>query len=111
MDRRMSARAEFCVVMTTVGAEKDADTIAEALVAQQLAACVQIIPMSSRYIWDGEVRKEAECLMIIKAKCVDYADLAVAIAGLHPYEVPEILKLDVKDGNPAYLDWMRATTR
>jgi periplasmic divalent cation tolerance protein len=97
--------------MTTIGSEKEADAIAEALVAQQLAACVQIVPMSSRYIWDGEVRKDQECLMLIKAKCADYADLATTIAGLHPYEIPEILKLDVADGNAAYLDWMRATTR
>ena len=107
----MSARAEFCLVITTVGAEKDAAAIAEALVAQQLAACVQILPMSSRYIWDGEVRKDAECLMLVKAKSADYADLATVIAGMHPYEIPEILKFDVADGNAAYLEWMRATTR
>jgi periplasmic divalent cation tolerance protein len=107
----MSGRAEFCVVMTTIGSAPEADAMAEALVARQLAACVQIIPMSSRYVWDGQVRKDAECLLMIKAKSADYADLASAVMGMHPYDVPEILRLDVADGNPAYFDWMRAITR
>ena len=103
--------SEFCLVTTTTDTPGLARTIARALLEQKLAACVQIMPITSHYVWDGQMREDAEQLLLIKAKSADYADVAGAIRNLHSYDVPEILKLDVADGSPDYLGWIRQTTR
>lgn len=102
---------EFCLVTTTTDTPELARTIARGVLEQKLAACVQIMPMTSHYVWDGALREDAEQLLLIKAKAADYDDLATAIRKLHTYDVPEILKLDVADGGADYLGWIRAVTR
>ena len=103
---------KFCVVQTTVDSEAGAERIARALLAAKLAACVQIFPIRSFYVWDGETRAEPEFLVQSKARAADYDALAAAIRAAHPYEVPEILALDVSAADPAYLVWAaRATAR
>ena len=103
--------SEFCLVSTTTGAPDLARQIARALLEQKLAACVQIMPITSHYVWEGEVREDAEQLLLIKAKSADYADVAAALRKLNSYDVPEILKIDVADGSADYLAWIRQTTR
>ncbi|WP_159728676.1 divalent-cation tolerance protein CutA [Methylosinus sp. Ce-a6] len=103
---------KFCVVQTTIDSEAGAERIARALLAARLAACVQVYPIRSFYVWNGETRAEAEFLVQSKARAEDYDALAAALRAAHPYEVPEILRLDIAAGDPAYLDWAaRATTR
>lgn len=103
---------KFCVVQTTIDSEAGAERIARALLAARLAACVQIYPIRSFYVWNGETRADPEFLVQSKARAEDYDALAAAIRAVHPYEVPEILRLDISTGDPAYLDWAaRATAR
>jgi periplasmic divalent cation tolerance protein len=102
----------FCVVVTTIDSETKAKEIAQAALAAKLAACVQILPIRSLYEWNGELRDEPELLIQMKARAEDYGALAASIRALHPYEVPEILRFDIAEGEPAYLDWVaRATAR
>ncbi|TRL35275.1 divalent-cation tolerance protein CutA [Methylosinus sporium] len=109
----MSAKEpKFCVVQTTIDDEAGAERIARALLAAKLAACVQIFPIRSFYQWNGETRADPEFLVQAKARTEDFQALAAAIRAAHSYEVPEILRLDVSAGDPAYLDWAaRATAR
>ncbi|WP_036294081.1 divalent-cation tolerance protein CutA [Methylosinus sp. PW1] len=109
----MSAKEpKFCVVQTTIDSEAGAERLARALLAAKLAACVQIFPILSFYVWEGETRADAEFLVQSKARAQDYDALADAIRAAHPYEVPEIIRLDIAAGDPAYLDWAaRATAR
>ncbi len=103
---------KFCVVQTTIDSEAGAERLARALLAAKLAACVQILPIRSFYVWEGETRADAEFLVQSKARAQDYDALAAAIRAAHPYEVPEIIRLDIASGDPAYLDWAaRATMR
>lgn len=104
------ARATFCVVVTTLDSEARATDIARAALAAKLAACAQILPIRSLYEWNGELRDEPELLVQMKARVEDYDALAAAIRARHPYEVPEILRFDIADGDPAYLDWVAQTT-
>ena len=89
----------------------DADTlesVGRALVEEGLAACVNVFPgIRSVYRWDGETRVEPEALAMIKTTegCVQAARLK--IADLHPYDVPEFLAVEVAEGSPAYLRWVR----
>src|SRR5947209_14222979 len=102
---------EFCVVLTTTDSEAHAERIVDAVLQAKLAACLQLIPIKSRYVWEGKIARDDEVLMLIKAKSADYDDLAAAIRAVHTYEVPEIVRLDIAAGENSYLDWITGVTR
>jgi periplasmic divalent cation tolerance protein len=98
------------VVYVTAPNKKEADRMAEALVAERLAACVSIIPeVWSRYWWQGHLESSRELLLVIKTLPGRYKALERRIRELHSYEVPEILALPIVEGNPAYLKWLKAS--
>lgn len=95
------------IVLTTAGSQQEAQKIAEALVEQRLAACVNIISgMHSVYRWQGKVEQADEWLLIIKTTESASAQLKDTITRLHSYKVPECIVLSIEDGTPAYLDWI-----
>lgn len=99
------------MVMTAVGSEAAAEVLAQQLVEAQLAACVQVMPVKSFYVWQGESRKDAEYLLLIKTRAALYAQVEAFIIAHHPYEIPEILQLPVTAGANAYLQWLGASTQ
>ncbi|PWB84216.1 MAG: divalent-cation tolerance protein CutA [Methylocystaceae bacterium] len=101
---------DFCIVVTTTDTDESARRIAHAALDARLAACVQLFPIRSLYSWRGELRDEAEIFVQMKARVEDYDLLAEAIRAVHGYEVPEILRIDVADGDKAYLDWVALAT-
>ena len=97
------------VVLSTFPDADTAARVARTLVEEQLAACVNLLPMvRSIYRWEGKVCDEAETLALIKTTAERYAALAAKIAELHPYQVPEVIALPLADGNPPYLAWLAA---
>ncbi len=102
---------DFCVVMTTASSDETVQRVIDAALGQRLAACVQALPMKSHYVWKGEIRREAETLLFFKAKTADYAALEETIRAVHDYETPEIIRLDISAGLPAYLAWIVDSTR
>lgn len=103
--------APFSVVITTTNTKASADAIIAAALEQKLAACVQVFPVVSHYVWKDALQKDDEILLQMKIKTEDYNDLAATIRAAHPYETPEIVRLDIADGDPAYLQWIAAVTR
>ena len=100
----------FCMVLTTAqGATTQ--KIIEALLSQELAACIQTMPVRSHYVWQGQLQNEAEDILLIKAKAEDWADVERAIRAVHDYETPEILRFDIDAGAQSYLDWITSVTR
>ncbi len=98
------------VVLCTFPDIEQARQIGAALVERQVAACVNLLPrVESIYRWEGKVEQAAEVLGIIKT--TRYAELEAAIRELHPYQVPEILALEVAGGLPAYLEWLSQSCR
>jgi periplasmic divalent cation tolerance protein len=96
------------IFISTAPAEV-APAIARALVDERLAACVNVLPgASSVYVWNGETCEEAESVLLIKTTAARAADLAARVKALHPYEVPELVALEIVDGegNPEYLRWI-----
>ncbi|GBD25121.1 Divalent-cation tolerance protein CutA [bacterium HR30] len=99
------------VVLVTTSTPKQAEEIAEHLVRQQLAACVNIIgPIRSVYVWEGNLQKEEEYLLFIKAAAQNFADLESAVREKHSYAVPEVIALEVVEGSQPYLEWVLSAT-
>ncbi len=103
--------SDFCVVMTTAASDETVQRLIDAALGGKLAACVQALPIRSHYVWKGEIMRESETLLLFKAKAADYPALEEAIRAAHDYETPEIIRLDVAAGLPAYLDWIVNSTR
>ena len=103
--------SEFRVVFCTIDTIERAKQLALELVKNRLAACVNIIPRgTSIYEWKGEIVEDKEFLLIIKTKATLYSKLETKIKELHPYEVPEIVSLDLEEGSKDYLDWIKDNT-
>ena len=102
---------EALVALCTVPNEQVAEELAETLVQNRLAACVNIVgPHKSVYEWDGKLERDTEFLLIIKTSRGRFEALAEKVLQIHPYEVPEIIALPVLAGNAAYLDWVKKQT-
>ncbi len=99
--------SERVIALSTVGSPQDAERIARELVERRLAACVNILPgVVSIYRWRGALQRDAERMLVIKTRGDKLPALREALVALHPYEVPELLALDVADGHPPYLGWI-----
>jgi periplasmic divalent cation tolerance protein len=99
------------VLYVTVPNGEEAQHIAESLVSERLAACVNIIDgIRSVYWWQGEVHRDSELLMIIKSTKERYEALEERIKQLHSYSTPEVIALSIECGSSDYLKWLRAST-
>jgi periplasmic divalent cation tolerance protein len=99
------------VLLTSLPDRAAAKTMAEALIAKRLAACVQMLPIESVYEWKGAVEEAAEILLLCKMKREDYAEVEKLILARHPYETPEIVMLPIEAGSSAYLGWIDTVTK
>jgi periplasmic divalent cation tolerance protein len=94
-------------VTTTVDSEQAAATLAKQIVTARLAACVQIDgPLLSIYRWKGEVCEGREWRCTIKTLATTAPQLILFINGAHPYELPEILVIEVHSSSAAYAQWL-----
>ena len=96
------------LVISTFPNVETARSIGTQLVEENLAACVNIFPgeVESIYRWKGKIETGKEVIAFLKT--TRYAELEQRLAKLHPYEVPEIIAVDIAKGLPAYLEWLRS---
>ena len=95
------------VVFMTTGSADEARHIADHLVAQRLAACVQVLPeIESIYTWKGEVQHEKEVLVLAKTASDKFAALEKAVRAIHSYETPEIMAVRISDVSEPYRMWL-----
>jgi periplasmic divalent cation tolerance protein len=100
------------VVLVTCGSEEESLKIANALVEDHLAACVNLVaPIRSIYRWEGKIWDEKEWLLIIKTQKHRFEELERKVKSLHSYSVPEIISLPITEGSLAYLNWIRENTQ
>ncbi len=103
---------DVILVLVTAPSTDKAAELARTLVEEQLAACGNIIPgLRSIYRWEGQVHDEQEVLLILKTRDVLFEPLRARVVELHPYQVPEVLRLDITDGHGPYLAWVRDNAR
>jgi periplasmic divalent cation tolerance protein len=101
----------FSIALTTVASEAKAREIAKAALEARLAACAQLFSVQSIYVWKDELREDAEIALHLKIRAEDFPAVQALIRRLHDYETPEIVRIDITDGDGAYLDWMAACVR
>jgi uncharacterized protein involved in tolerance to divalent cations len=99
---------QYMVVFVTAPNVERAERIAAAVVEERLAACVNILPgCRSIYRWQGELHNDEEALMIVKSSRAAFAALERRIVELHDYDVPEVIAVEIADGSPGYLSFLR----
>lgn len=102
---------EPLLVITNLPDQDSARRVAESLISQRLAACVNIMaPCTSVYRWQGRVETAQEIPLLIKTLAAHYSKAEAAIRELHPYELPEIIAVPLSAGLPEYLAWIKAET-
>jgi len=103
--------SEYSIIVSTFPNKELTKKTAKILVERQLAACVQSFPIESVYLWNDEVHDENEIMLFIKSRTELFEEITTAIKELHPYEVPEIIRIPVSGGLQEYLAWISGCTR
>ena len=108
----MSKPDDALLVITTTETPDDGKRLAQKLVEQELAACVQIVPqICSIYRWQGQIEQSGETLLLIKTTQANFDELVTAIQSLHSYQTPEIMALPVTHASADYLAWLRQSVK
>lgn len=102
---------DYTVVLVTASSRSEAETIAQVLVEEKLAACVSLMPIHSIYTWESELCQEDEWQLMIKTDLRQFEPLETRIKQLHSYKVPEIIALPIIKGSVSYLSWISETTQ
>jgi periplasmic divalent cation tolerance protein len=103
--------SDYRVCFVTAPPGEPAAALARALVEERLAACANIIGgIRSIYTWKGKVEDATEDLLVLKTRADLVERLVARVGELHPYEVPECIALELREGLPAYLAWIDEVT-
>lgn len=104
-------KTQLSIVLVSMPDAEKASLMARGLVEQRLAACVNVLEgVRSFYKWKGEICEDPEVLLLIKTRRALLEPLIQSIRSLHPYELPEILALDVSGGLSEYMSWVMEET-
>ena len=100
---------QIAMVLTTTDSQAVAEAIANELISNKLAACVQIDgPIKSVYAWEDQLESSQELRLSIKTTQAKVAEIVESIKTLHNYELPQILSIPISGGNDDYLKWVAA---
>ncbi|XP_035551256.1 protein CutA, chloroplastic isoform X4 [Juglans regia] len=98
------------VVYVTVPNKELGKKLAESIVREKLAACVNRVPgIESVYEWKGEIQTDNEELLIIKTRQSLLEALTEHVKANH--DVPEVIALPITGGSLQYLEWIKNSTR
>ena len=98
---------EVRVVLCTCPSDH-AERIARTVLEERLVACVNVVSgVKSLYWWKGEIQDDSETMLVIKTPTETYAKLEQRLIEIHPYQVPEVLSLEVVDGSRSYISWVK----
>ena len=107
----IAAARDFRIVFVTAADEHESTRIAQALVEEKLAACVNVVgPVHSIYRWRGAIESAREYMLVIKAAMRNFSKLERRVRELHSYEVPEIIAVSLAAGSKPYMAWLAEST-
>jgi periplasmic divalent cation tolerance protein len=100
------------VIFITTGTDGESRRVAEALLEQRKAACVNIVPtVTSLFWWEDRIDSDQESLLIVKSKASLLDEIVSLVKGIHSYDVPEVIALPIIGGNADYLQWIGKVTQ
>jgi periplasmic divalent cation tolerance protein len=104
--------AQYVIVLVTASCQEEAHKIADCLLQEKQAACINTLPgVKSAYWWQGKIESAEECLLIIKTKVSALDEVTRLVKSVHSYTVPEIIALPIVGGNEDYLGWIDAEVK
>ena len=105
----MKNTENFVIIICNTPNIDKAKEISHNLVKQKLAACVNIIDkVTSIYEWEGKIVEDTETTLVIKTLRENSESVESEILSLHPYDVPEIIRIDVTSSNENYYNWLKS---
>jgi periplasmic divalent cation tolerance protein len=102
--------SQYCLITCAAGSRSEAQRLADLLVERRLAACVQLVDITSAYTWQGKLEHAQECLLLIKTRSALYPRVERLLREHHNYTLPEILQFPVEQGLADYLRWIDQST-
>ncbi len=99
------------VVLITTPTREEAETLTNQLLKQRLAACVNLLPVSSQYWWKGKMEKAEETLMLVKTERKLIKQIVKHVKKHHSYKVPEVIAIPITNGNKKYLEWIAESVK
>jgi periplasmic divalent cation tolerance protein len=106
----VSEASDYGMLLTTAPSRDEAAKIAKLLIDEKLAACVQLLPIESFYVWEGKTQNEAEVLLLAKTRSALFDAAIAKIKSMHSYTVPEIVALPFAAGFTGYFRWIDDVT-
>ena len=104
-------QSKAVVVFMTAPKREEAERLAEIIINERLAACVQILPeITSFYHWQGKIERDAEVLILAKTTIDKFPEIEEVVRENHSYEVPEIIAVPSEAVSAPYLAWLKAET-
>ncbi len=101
----------YCMIVSTFDSKEEAMKLGSMIVEGKLAACCQVITgVESIYMWQGEMRTSQEFILQAKTRGYLAEKVEKFILSHHSYQTPEILKINIDDGNEKYLEWLDCCT-
>lgn len=105
------AKSGYVVIFITASSYEEARKVADSLVTQKKAACVNIVPkVNSLFRWKGKIEDAEENFLVVKTRAKLFSEVVSTVKAVHSYEVPEIIALPIIEGNPDYLKWIDEET-
>lgn len=101
---------KFIIIYITHKNLKEAKKIANHLLEKKLVGCVNFFPVQCSYLWNGKIENSKEIVTLVKTKKENWLKVKREVEKIHPYDVPCIMKLDVK-ANENYYKWIKQETK
>ena len=101
---------KLVLIISTYPNKKSILKIANELVKTKIIACVNISKIDSVYSWNGKIQNSSEYIAIFKTIAKNKTKLKKKITETHPYDIPEIVEIDVTSINKSYLNWLIEST-
>ncbi|MDP3052676.1 MAG: divalent-cation tolerance protein CutA [bacterium] len=99
------------LIYSTFSNKEEAEKMAEALIREKLAACVNILASDSIYAGEGKIEKSKEVVAIIKTRKINFKKVEKFILKNHSYKIPCVIGISVRKVNKKYFHWLKETLK